>query len=413
MAPKDPVTAPAFPGAEVHSAPVKDVSSSPIIPIASEPVKDASTKGVVDAKKGKTEPKKKVSSSAKVDVVNSTTEVKVAEVASVQAKVEPPCLVKEVSVPSAAKVEVKVPEAPPVIASIPNLKSTEVSAKVEPPCLVKEVFVPSAPKVEVKVHEAPPVIASIPNLKSTEVSAPCVQPAPVPEAVDDDEVVIVKETISKKFGEMTFSDYNSAEDGDFSLSDVDTEDSLEWASETERTRAEDDLAEDKVGIDYVGAAFDIATEQAASFRIVQAGLAIGDWVLGTVENITSGEVAPLLSSVRRSARKMRRAGERESGPFRPLGMVSESTMTIATALLSTPLALLGWQFKPVAQAKAKKVWMEDELCEEPCTFEELDLSDYDSDLDADYTPSEESSEDELEFCTDAEGSSGTEDSDSV
>jgi len=384
MAPKDPVAAPAFPGVEVHSAPVKDVSSSPIIPIASEPVKDTSTKGVVDAKKGKTELKKKVSSSAKIDVVNSTTEVKVGEVASVQAKVEPPCLGKEVSVPSAAKVEVS-------------------AAKVDV----------SAAKVEVKVPVAPPVIASIPNLKSTEVSAPCVQPAPVPEAVDDDEVVIVKETISKKFGEMTFSDYNSAEDGDFSLSDVDTEDSLEWASETERTRAEDDLAEDKVGIDYVGAAFDIATEQAASFRIVQAGLAIGDWVLGTVENITSGEVAPLLSSVRRSARKMRRAGERESGPFRPLGMVSESTMTIATALLSTPLALLGWQFKPVAQAKAKKVWMEDELCEEPCTFEELDLSDYDSDLDADYTPSEESSEDELEFCTDAEGSSGTEDSDSV
>ena len=40
---------------------------------------------------------------------------------------------------------------------------------------------------------------------------------------------------------------------------------------------------------------------------------------------------------------------------RPLGMVSESTMTIATAFLSTPLSLLGWQFKPVAQAKAKKV----------------------------------------------------------
>ena len=36
-------------------------------------------------------------------------------------------------------------------------------------------------------------------------------------------------------------------------------------------------------------------------------------------------------------------------------MVSESTMTIATAFLSTPLSLLGWQFKPVAQAKAKKV----------------------------------------------------------
>ena len=57
--------------------------------------------------------------------------------------------------------------------------------------------------------------------------------------------------------------------------------------------------------------------------------------------------------------------------------------------------------------------MDDELCEEPCTFEELDLSDYDSDMDADYSPSEaSSSEDDLEFCTDAEESSGTEESDS-
>ena len=181
---------------------MKDVANPPIIPITSEPVKDDSTKGGVDAKKGKTEPKKKVSSTAKVDVVKAGTEVKVAEVATVETK-ELSCPVKEVSVPSAAKVEVKVPEAPPVIASIPSMKSAEVSA-------------------------------------------PCVQPAPVPEAVDEDEVVILKETISKKFGEMTFSDYNSAEDGDFSLSEADTEDSLEWASETERTRAEDDLAEDKV-----------------------------------------------------------------------------------------------------------------------------------------------------------------------
>merc|ERR1719430_607402 len=192
------------------------------------------------------------------------------------------------------------------------------------------------------------------------------------------------ETISKKFGEITFSDYDSAEDGDFSLSEAETEDSLEWASETERTRAEDDLAEDKVGIDYVGAAFDIATEQAASFRIVQAGLAIGDWVLDTVESITTSEGAPMVSRVRRSARKIRRAGERVTG-----------------------------QFRPAIQAKAKKVWMEDELCAEPCTFEELDLSDYDSDLDADYSPSDESSEDDLEFCTDAEDSSGSEESDSA
>ena len=55
---------------------------------------------------------------------------------------------------------------------------------------------------------------------------------------------------------------------------------------------------------------------------------------------------------------------------------------------------------------------EGESSEELCTFEELDLSDYDSDFDADYSPSEESSEDELEFCTDAAESSEAEDSES-
>ena len=97
-------------------------------------------------------------------------------------------------------------------------------------------------------------------------------------------------------------------------------------------------------------------------------------------------------------------------------MVSESTMTMATTFLAAPLALLGWEFRPVIQAKAKKVHfefvaffmdpqvrMEEELSEAVCTFEELDLSNYDSDMDADYSPSEEnsSSEDDLEFCTEA------------
>ena len=70
-----------------------------------------------------------------------------------------------------------------------------------------------------------------------------------------------------------------------------------------------------MGIDYVGAAIDIATEQAASFKIVQVwtwaimpcltwmclcfdfvsalqvGLALGDWILATVEGITTSEVS--------------------------------------------------------------------------------------------------------------------------
>ena len=113
------------------------------------------------------------------------------------------------------------------------------------------------------------------------------------------------------------------------------------------------------------------------------------------------------------------------------------------SLLSHPLSLLGWQLKPLVEAASKKVFLqyilllislvlcipncinsvhqvlleedmvevEAELCNaETCTFEELNLSDYDSDLDADYSPSEESSsEDELEFNTDAEVSSVVDD----
>merc|ERR1719460_1022188 len=197
----------------------------------------------------------------------------------------------EMTMPSTAK--------PSAAKEMPSMPS---AAKVEVPKPSAATEIPSAAKGEVKVSDTTPVVSSLKK------PAPPVQPH-----VEEEEVVILKETVSKKFGEMTFSDYNSVEDGDYSLSEAETEDSLEWASETERTRVEDDLTEDKVGIDYIGAALDIATEQAASFRIVQAGLAISDWVLSTVESIASSEVAPYLSSARRSARKIRRAGERESG----------------------------------------------------------------------------------------------------
>merc|ERR1719447_1922220 len=96
----------------------------------------------------------------------------------------------------------------------------------------------SAVKVEVKVPLTTPEVSSL--TKKVDLSP------------TDDEVVIVKEVIAKKFEDMTLSDYNSEEDEDYSLSEAESEDSLEWASETERTKAEDDLAEHKVGIDYIG-----------------------------------------------------------------------------------------------------------------------------------------------------------------
>merc|ERR1712181_202450 len=184
MAPKDPISTPAFPGGEAHPAPVKDVANAPIIPIVTEPVKDV-CKGGADVKKGKTEAKKKESIGAKVDLHDVATEVKVAEVPSM--------------VPVKAKVEV-----------------SSVAVEVHVPSVAKEVHVPSVAKVEVKVPGTPPVIAPISSLKSAEVAAPPIQPT----CVDEDEVVIVMETISKKFGEITFSDYDSAEDGDFSLSEA-------------------------------------------------------------------------------------------------------------------------------------------------------------------------------------------------
>ena len=259
---------------QVHPAPVKDSPNAPIIPIVPEPVKDTA-KTLPDAKKGKTaEAKKKVSSAAKVeasaakvDDSKAAMEVKVVEVpkaaaevpkveainiSKVAAKKEVPSVttveakvVKEA--PSAAKVETKtMPTATKVVEkAMPTaveVKAVPTAAKVEEKTMpvaakMEEKALPSVSKVEVKVPATPPVIAPISSMKSADVSAP--------PAVDDD-IVIVKEIVAKKFGEMTFSDYNSAEDEDFSLSEAETEDSLEWSSETERTRAEDDLVEEKV-----------------------------------------------------------------------------------------------------------------------------------------------------------------------
>merc|ERR1719430_1419740 len=104
-------------------------------------------------------------------------------------------------IPSAAKVEIPTPS----------------TAK---PTAAKEM--PSADKVEVKVPDTPPVVSSL--TKPSEISAYSVQPH-----VEEDEVVVLMETVSKKFGEMTFSNYNSAEDVDYCLSEAaadDTEDSL-------------------------------------------------------------------------------------------------------------------------------------------------------------------------------------------
>merc|ERR1719239_1975682 len=70
----------------------------------------------------------------------------------------------------------------------------------------------------------------------------------VPTPTKDDPIIY------QKFGEMQEMPEEEEDDGDYSPSEVDSEDSLEWASETERTMAEDDLTEGTVGLDFYGAA---------------------------------------------------------------------------------------------------------------------------------------------------------------
>merc|ERR1711934_41172 len=100
--------------------------------------------------------------------------------------------------------------------------------------------------------------------------------------------------VHRKFGEMELHAEEEEDDGDYSPSEVDSDDSLEWASETERTMAEDALAEGTVVLDFYGAAVSVVTEYVSSYKPVQMGLSMAT-------------VLPV-ASIQRAARAARRAG---------------------------------------------------------------------------------------------------------
>ena len=100
--------------------------------------------------------------------------------------------------------------------------------------------------------------------------------------------------VYRKFGEMELHEEEEEDDGDYSPSEEDSDDSLEWASETERTMAEDALAEGTVGLDFYGAAVSVATEYVSSYKPVQMGLSMAT-------------ILPV-ASLQRAARVARRAG---------------------------------------------------------------------------------------------------------
>merc|ERR1712010_190514 len=155
--------------------------------------------------------------------------------------------------------------------------------------------------------------------------------------------------VYRKFGEMELHEEEEEDDGDYSPSEADSDDSLEWASETERTIAEDALAEGTVGLDFYGAAVSVATEYVSSYKPVQMGLSMAT-------------IVPV-ASIQRAARAARRAGTKNIE-----GTVDSSPSVINT--INSVLSYLGFQLV--------------------------------SDVEADYEPSDsESSDDELEYNSDA------------
>merc|ERR1712090_120288 len=138
----------------------------------------------------------------------------------------------------------------------------------------------------------------------------------------ESEVVPTMEAVYQKFGEMELHEEEEEDDGDYSPSEADSDDSLEWASETERTMAEDALAEGTVGIDFCGAAVSVATEYVSSFKPVQMGLSMAT-------------ILPV-ASIQRTARAARRAG------MKNIGETSASSSSILDSINSV-LSYLGFQ----------------------------------------------------------------------
>merc|ERR1711970_1255400 len=199
----------------------------------------------------------------------------------------------------------------------------------------------------------------------------------------ESEVVPTMEAVYQKFGEMELHEEEEEEDGDYSPSEEDSDDSLEWASETERTMAEDALAEGTVGLDFYGVAVSVATEYVSSYKPVQMGLSMAT-------------ILPV-ASIQRAARAARRAGAKgiEGGV--------DSSPSIITNTMNSVLSYLGFSLVPAVEDSSKPHL---EPGTEPFTpeqeFGEMTLSDYDSDEDADYEPSDsDGSEDELEYNSDA------------
>merc|ERR1719430_21182 len=112
---------------------------------------------------------------------------------------------------------------------------------------------------------APPKFYLLPNMSPSEAVATM-------SVMESEATPTAEAVVYRKFGEMEL--HEEEDDDDYSPSEADSDDSLEWASETERTMAEDALAEGTVGLDFYGAAVSVATEYVSSYKPVQMGLSM-------------------------------------------------------------------------------------------------------------------------------------------
>jgi len=151
------------------------------------------------------------------------------------------------------------------------------------------------------------------------------------------------------------------------------------------------------------------TEFVASFAIVQLLLRSTDAVLGKVEATLPS--LPVLG-LRRSARALRRAGKRKNAKS---SIASDGTRIPSSRSLmggvldilgvNYLLGFIGLEMVPTQRSTAKerstrrrRQGSESEDEEEPQKFEDLDFARYNSESDADYSPSELSGEDDpLEY----------------
>merc|ERR1719430_480333 len=221
---------------------------------------------------------------------------------------------------------------------------------------------------------APPKFYLLPNMSPSEAVATM-------SVMESEATPTAEAVVYRKFGEMEL--HEEEDDDDYSPSEADSDDSLEWASETERTMAEDALAEGTVGLDFYGAAVSVATEYVSSYKPVQMGLSMAT-------------ILPV-ASLQRAARAARRAGTKNIE-----GAAGDSSSSIVNTINSV-LSYLGFHLVSDVEDSSKPHL---EPGTEPFTpeqeFGEMTLSDYDSEEDADYEPSDsEGSDDELEYNSDA------------